>query len=373
MESKVDFFSNTPDELREIFLNYGESPFRGEQIFRWINKEGVGDYSLMTDISKSLRGKLSDELPLTLPLKTNEVLESEDGSFKFILETQDENPVEAVLIPGTGKDSRRYTLCVSTQSGCAMGCLFCETGLMGLLKNLTPGEIAYQVTVALNFMEKNKDRLQEDDSPREQWITNIVYMGMGEPFHNLNAVVKSIWILVNPKGLNFSQRRITVSTCGLADKFKEFGEVEGLKVNLAVSLNSADNARRTQLMPINEKFPLDLLMSAIRSFPLPKRQRITLEYIMFKGINDSEKEARDLAKMVKGLSVKINLIPYNPGSIAKKMGDKILSCSSETFINQFAEVLRNKKITVTIRKSFGKDIKAACGQLKRKPLNPASS
>ncbi|MBU1534689.1 23S rRNA (adenine(2503)-C(2))-methyltransferase RlmN [Myxococcota bacterium] len=365
MDSAAELFSLTPGQLRDFFLSFGESPFRGEQLFRWLHKVGATSYSQMTDISRELRERLEMELPFHTPLSAAEHALSKDGSVKIASITTSGLPVETVIIPGTGQDRRKYTLCVSTQVGCALGCAFCETATMGFLQNLSSGEIVYQVSLALSFLEKHLGE-KWSEHPREQWITNIVYMGMGEPFLNLENVIHSIDILTHTRGLNLSHRRITISTSGIFEGFERLAEETDLKVNLAVSLNSPVESVRRELMPISRRYPISGLVKAIAKFPLPRRQRITIEYIMFDGINDTLDDAGKLAALLRGLSVKINLIPYNKGSVEKSAGGRPLRASSRNTIDRFATFLRSKGFAVTVRASSGQDIAAACGQLARK-------
>ncbi|MGM0597574.1 MAG: 23S rRNA (adenine(2503)-C(2))-methyltransferase RlmN [Myxococcota bacterium] len=356
---EVNLADLTREELREHFLEGNLKPFRGDQVFSWINHKLCVDYSQMTNLSKELREQLKNLFPLKHPLKLLQYLESKDGSMKFAFATEDGYPLESVLIP-TGKNKGTYTICLSSQSGCAMGCKFCSTARMGFGKNLATREITFQVYQILLFLEKNG---YQSDKPLEQWISNIVFMGMGEPLQNLNNLVDAVEILTDSKGINFSRRKITISTCGLVPQMEELFQLEKINFKLAVSLNSADDNLRSKLMPINKKYPIEQLTALLKKLKLPERDRITIEYVLFSGLNDNIQAARKLVDLLKNIPVKINLIPYNE-STDQKFIDKIqLKAPSEQRINEFARILRNNHYNVTVRRSYGQDIKAACGQL----------
>ena len=335
----IEIKNYTHEDLKNILLEYGFQKFRASQIFNWIYDKGIFDFNLMTNISKKDRTLLSEIFSIYIP-EIPYVLKSKDGTVKFAIKLKDGNLVESVLIP----DEDRLTLCVSTQVGCRMGCKFCLTAKQKFIRNLEPHEIIDQVLVA-KFLVLNK-KLK---------ITNIVYMGMGEPLDNLDNTIVSLKILNDDNGFNFSNRRITVSTCGLYDKFKKLSD--NFDGNIAISLHSADNEKRTKLMPINKKYPLKNLIEACRKYPLKNRQRITFEYILIKDINDSIEDAEKLYKILKGIKAKINLIKFNeyPDSEFKAPDDKT--------IEKFQKYLFNKGLTALLRKSKGNDILAACGQL----------
>lgn len=355
-----DILSLDRNTLRDLFLDMGMQPFRGDQVFRWIHRMGVTDYSLMTNFSKTDREALGETLPLSVPLKVIETERSSDASVKFLFETEDNLRIESVLIPSGENDSRHFTLCISTQAGCAMGCSFCMTATMGFIRNLKVSEIVFQVISAVNYIGEHKLNRRQ---PREQWLSNIVYMGMGEPMLNVENVLTSLSILTDSTGLDFSTRRITVSTCGIIKGMKAFAD-SNPGVNLAVSLNSAISEKRSELMPCNKSNPLNELVSTIKSWPLKPRQRITIEYIMFAGVNDSNADATALVRLCGPLKVKINLIPYNSSdSNPLILNSAPLKSSSPQVIESFAQTLRNRGLSVTVRRSYGQDIKAACGQL----------
>ncbi len=327
------------DKLKIALTEYGFQKFRATQIFNWIYDKGIFDFNLMSNISKKDREALSKTFSIYIP-EIPYILKSNDGTIKFAIKLKDNNIVESVLIP----DDDRLTLCVSTQVGCRMGCKFCLTGKQKFIRNLEPHEIIDQVLVAKFLLLKKKIK-----------ITNIVYMGMGEPLDNIENTITSLKILNDDNGFNFSNRKITISTCGIYDKFKKLSD--NFDGNLAISLHSADNEKRTFLMPVNKKYPLEKLIEHCKKYPLKNRQRITFEYILIKDVNDSINDAEKLYKILKGIKAKINLIKFNeyPGSEFKAPDDKK--------VEEFQRYLFNKGLTALLRKSKGKDILAACGQL----------
>jgi 23S rRNA (adenine2503-C2)-methyltransferase len=316
----------------------GLDAYRGRQIRQWLFKRLAASWDEMTNLPKSLRADLKDRAFLT-PLSLNETLISEDGTRKLLFETHDGRLIESVLIP----ERDHFTLCISSQAGCAMGCRFCLTARQGLTRNLSASEIVEQVIQCRRGMDA-PDRL-----------TNIVFMGMGEPLANYQALVRAVGNLTADDGLNFSHRRVTLSTCGLVPEIKRLGE--DVTVNLAVSLNAADDKTRSLLMPVNRNYPLNALLRACRDFPLPNRRMITFEYILIDGVNDRDRDAEALCGRLSGLKAKINLIRLNPHP------DIEFGPSSEERVLRFQEILVGRHFTAIIRKSKGRDIMAACGQL----------
>jgi 23S rRNA (adenine2503-C2)-methyltransferase len=304
-------------------------------------KARVRSFEEMTDISKSLRGSLSEKARVN-HLEEVKVEVSGDGTRKYLFQLQDGHLIETVLIPERG----HFTLCISSQAGCAMNCLFCLTAKQGLKRNLTAAEIVDQV-VQVKRALTDPDRL-----------TNIVFMGMGEPLANYDGVVKAIGNLVAEEGMNFSHRTVTLSTCGLVPQIRNLGR--DTRVNLAVSLNAADDETRSYLMPVNRVYPLNELISELREFPLPNRRMITIEYILIRDVNDRDKDALNLISLLKGLRAKINLISLNPHPGLK------MEAPSQERILRFQEILTRHHWTAIIRKSKGGDISAACGQLSGK-------
>ncbi len=349
----------TPARWREWFSARGEDAFRGEQVFSWIHRFGVRDPERMTNLSRPLRQILSQEIDWTPPLKVLRVQASMDGSHKFAFETRDGRVVESVLIPGSGRDRRKYTVCLSSQIGCKLGCAFCATGTLGFARDLSAAEIVAQVHAVLDFMAQDPETFDIGKRPRTQWLTNLVYMGMGEPLQNLPAVLESVAVLGDPLGLDFSHRRITLSTAGWVPGLRELARNAAFSGNLAVSLHACDDETRSRLMPVNRRFPLAELRAALLEFPLPSRKRITLEYILFDGVNDSTAAAKALVRFVQGLRVKVNLIPYH----AWEDSPAALAPASPERKEAFVRILRAAGLTVIERVSAGADIDAACGQL----------
>ncbi len=340
--NKKDIKELTREQLVEWLESCGIEPYRAIQIFKWVYVRQVDTFSVMTDISQNVRKILSAVFSIDRLEKVREEL-SKDGSKKYLFGLKDGKFVESVLIP----EKNHYTLCISSQVGCAQGCIFCLTGKNGFVRNLTSGEIIGQVRDIANTM---------DDSKR---LTNIVFMGMGEPLANYKNVVNAIYTITDSDaGLGFSNRRITVSTAGIVAKLADLGR--DTKVNLAVSLNATDDRTRDMLMPINRKHPLETLIDACVRYPLKQRRKITIEYILIKGVNDSKEDAWRLVKLLGTVRSKINLIPFNPYQGSK------FQRPDENVINQFQEILKKNNYTAVVRYSKGLDISAACGQLEAK-------
>jgi len=333
-----DIKNMTIDELENLVLSLGEDRYKATQIARWVYQYGATSFDGMTNLSKRLREKLS-RLCYVSVLSPVKKIDSKDGTRKYLFSLEDNNPIESVLISETD----HLTLCISTQVGCAFGCKFCLTGIGGFSRNLNTAEIINQICCV------------KDSLPNDRRISNIVLMGMGEPLANYKNILKALHVLTDPNALQFSTRKITLSTAGLVPEIKRLGK--DIRVNLAVSLNAAKDSTRDYLMPINKKYPLDALLRACREFPLPHRKRITFEYILIKGINDSVHDAKRLASILKGMRCKINLIPFNehPASEFRRPNDKV--------IKMFQRTLISSSYTSTIRTTKGSDILAACGQL----------
>lgn len=332
---KTDLKNLSCEQLEEMLLAMGQQKFRARQIFKWIYQQRVTDFEEMTNLGKGLRQKLAQTMTIST-LQPVTVQQSTDGTRKYLFQLEDGTHIEAVRIP---MEEGRATLCISTQAGCAMGCQFCMTGSGGLVRNLLSGEIVNQVCAAL-----------EDGS-----ISNIVLMGMGEPLHNLDNVVTALKILYLDDGLGYGARRVTLSTCGLVPEIRELGR--RIKVNLAVSLNAADDQIRSQLMPINQRYPLAQLLAACAEYARETRQRVTFEYILIKGINDSLADAKKLVKLLHPVRCKVNLIAFNEhtGSPFKTPDDAT--------IKDFQQLLLDRGLLATLRASKGRDIDGACGQL----------
>ncbi len=331
-------------EMADLGQDKGWPRFHAHQILRWLYQHRVTDLDAMTDLSKAVRMQLSTEARIGA-LSPTEVLTSEDGTQKFIFHLEDGKTIESVLIPDTSSRSNdRLTLCLSTQVGCTLDCAFCLTGRMGLLRNLTAHEIVGQVLAAQRRL------------PKDRPLTNLVLMGMGEPLANADAVEEAVRRLTNQAwGVGLSPRRITLSTAGLASRLKR---VAAMGVNLAVSLNATTNEQRNRLMPaVSKAYPLQALVNACRAFPLKPHRRLTFEYVLLNGENDSAQDAARLVKLVRGMRCKINLIPFNefPGSPFRRPAD-------ETVL-RFQSIVTGSGIDAYIRKSKGRDILGACGQL----------
>ncbi|MDA3895881.1 MAG: 23S rRNA (adenine(2503)-C(2))-methyltransferase RlmN [Desulfobacteraceae bacterium] len=338
-ELKPDIKEFTREELTRWFHEKGIQPYRTTQIMSWIYLKRVDSFDEMTNISKANRKLLTENFSFSKPYK-KQIEVSADRSKKYLFGLKDGNCIETVLIP----EKNHYTLCISTQVGCAMGCRFCMTAKSGLIRNLTQAEIINQVLGALK------------DVTGEKQLTNIVLMGMGEPLANYENVIRAIHILTdNDNGMQFSTRRVTLSTSGLITKFDELGR--DTKINLAISLNATDNHTRSMLMPINKKYPLEQLIDACARYQLAPRNKITFEYILIQGINDSIEDAHRLTKLLKPVKAKINLIPFNEHAGCE------FKRPEESVILKFQEVLHQKGYTSIIRRSKGQDISAACGQL----------
>ena len=326
-------------EIEAAFAERGIARFHGRQVFHWIYARGVTDFAQMTDLSQALRAKLAETLAIATPvLETRQT--SEDGTTKFLLRLVDGRHVEAVYIP----DTPAQTFCISTQVGCAMGCAFCLTGKMGLVRNLSAGEIAGQVRVLAHA------------TGLAGTTFNIVLMGMGEPLHNYDATMKALRIIADEQGLAVHPRRVTLSTVGLVPGIERLA-TEPLMPNLAISLHATTEEQRGKIVPINRKYSLHDLIAACRRFPLAKRRRITFEYVMLNGVNDTPEDARRLAALLAGIKAKVNLLPLNeaPGIPFTR--------PSDDRVNAFAKILADRDIVVSVRKSRGRDIRAACGQL----------
>jgi len=326
-------------EIEAFFERLGEPRFRADQVFRWIFGRGQRDFSGMTNLAKTLRERLRSEACIA-GLTVAEVERAPDGAAKLALDAGDGARVESVLIPDDESD--RLTLCLSTQVGCGMGCAFCRTAQLGLERNLTSGEIVDQLLLAR-------------EEAGERRISNLVLMGMGEPLQNLEQVIKAVQILLDDTGPNFSGRRITVSTSGIVPRLKALGEA--VPVKLAVSLNATTDAVRDQIMPINRKYPLATLLEACREYPRARRDRITFEYVLLGGVNDSDDDADRLVRLLHDVPAKINLIAFN-----EYEGCRFRRPDDER-VQRFRERLVGRKLTAIVRASRGSLISAACGQL----------
>lgn len=327
------------DQLIEVAQSLGEKPFRGKQLYHQIYRRKQFDFDQMTDLSKSFRNRVRENYVISLP-EVHRRFDSSDGTVKFLFELEDGQRIETVYIP----DGERTTLCISSQVGCDVGCTFCMTAQMGFRRNLRPGEIVGQVLAVMQA------GLLEDQG------FNIVFMGMGEPLYNYQNVMKAFRLLTDTEGMDLATRKITVSTSGIVPVLKKLA-LEPVVPNLAISLNATTNAVRDRVMPVNQKWNLDELLEVCRSFPLDPRRRITIEYVLLKGETDTDADALRLTRLLKGIPIKVNLIPYNPNPglpHARPEPERI---------ERFREILANHNVPNFLRKTRGQDVAAACGQL----------
>ena len=340
----VELLGKSQQELREWMVSLGEPAYRGAQVYHALYAERRFDFAEMTNLPAALRERLSREATVTLP-RIARKYHSADGSVRYLLPLDkdgNERPasVEAVFMPSEG----RQTICISTQAGCAVDCKFCLTATLGLVRNLTAGEILGQVLVPL---EDNRERLV----PR----TNVVLMGQGEPLLNYEATLAAVRILLDPNGLALSPRHVTLSTSGVVPGIERLAH-EKARPKLAISLNASNDAQRDAIMPINRKYPIAALLEACRRFPLRPWERITFEYVLLAGVNDSAEDARRVVRLLSGLRAKVNLIPWNPGELP-------FQAPAADAVEEFRRILAEKQVPVFVRYSRGQDIFAACGQL----------
>jgi 23S rRNA (adenine2503-C2)-methyltransferase len=326
-------------ELEDTLQALGVRRFHARQLFRWVYRKGVVNIDRMTDLGRTLRATLADQVRVSTPEVVAKDVSS-DGTTKFVLALGDGRRIEAVYIP----DTPRQTFCISTQVGCAMKCAFCLTGKMGLARNLTAGEIAGQVRV----LARELDLLELP--------FNIVLMGMGEPLHNYDATMKALRILADEHGLAVSPRRVTLSTVGVLPALERLA-TEPFMPNLAISLHATTEEMRERLVPVNRKYGLKELIAACRTFPLKRRNRITFEYVLLDGVNDTDEDARRLVTLLAGIKAKVNLLPLNEAAGIP------FARPSDARVDRFAQILAGHHLTVMVRKSRGRDIRAACGQL----------
>lgn len=348
-DSRRDILNLDREKLaQELGEQLGLPAFRSRQLIRWIYKQRLRDFQPMTDISQAVRTQLEERYCISRP-ELHTVQQSKDGTRKYLFRLHDGSLIESVLI----KQPSRYTLCVSSQVGCAIGCSFCRTGLMGLKRHLETGEIAGQVLAVQDDIAELRRRSGEQ---APDFFSNIVFMGMGEPLHNADNVIRAVTLLNDPLGFDFSYRKITVSTSGLVPAIEKFGSSTA-NANLAVSLNATTDAVRDVLIPINKKWPISVLLEALKSYPMRPGRRITIEYVMLRGVNDSPEDLRRLPKLLHGIPSKINLIPYNMNS------DLGYEAPGRDTVFRWQQTLLDAGLNSTIRWSKGLDIDAACGQL----------
>ncbi|HSP83227.1 MAG TPA: 23S rRNA (adenine(2503)-C(2))-methyltransferase RlmN [Gillisia sp.] len=341
---KKDIRALTKQQLQEFFVSQGDKSFRGSQVYEWLWSKSAHSFEAMTNVSKQTRQMLADNFVIN-HIRVDQMQRSSDGTIKNAVKLHDNLTVESVLIP----TPKRTTACVSSQVGCSLDCKFCATATLKRMRNLNPDEI-YDQVVAID----NESRLYFDKP-----LTNIVFMGMGEPLMNYNNVMKAVEKITSKEGLGMSPKRITISTSGVPKMIKKLADDEA-KIKLAVSLHSAIEEVRTTIMPFNENFPLNDLREALEYWYAKTKSRITYEYIVWEGINDKPKDAEALVKFCKYVPCKVNLIEYNP------IDDGVFQQASSQATQMYQRMLEQNNITVTVRRSRGKDIDAACGQLANK-------
>ncbi len=344
---KENIYNISLEEFKSFFIDLGDKPFRANQVWNWLYVKGIDNIEQINNISKTLLKKINEKFYFP-KLKIKKYLESKDGTIKWLFQLDDGREIETVFIP----EENRGTVCISSQVGCTLSCSFCHTGTMKFIRNLNMSEILgqiMQVKAELNDWNKNSEQKR---------VTNIVFMGMGEPLFNYENVLKTINVLTDGKGLAFSKRKITLSTSGVVPKIISFKEDSD--INLAVSLHAAFDEVRNELVPLNRKWPISSLLDALKDYSLTrKNKRITFEYIMLDGVNDSIKDANELVKLIKPFRAKVNLIPFNPWPGSK------YKVSSPEVINKFKKyILEEGKLVATVRVPRGEDVLAACGQLK---------
>jgi len=376
-----DLKDHSLQEMEGLIESLGEKPYRAHQVYEWVFQKDVSDIGEMTNLSLNLREQLSKSAYISrLSIADKRV--SKDGTIKYLFilpplyppllkggswgVLEDGNSIESVLIP----DEDRLTLCVSVQVGCKLNCAFCLTGKGGFVRDLSRSEIIEQILSVQRDIKKSLIRQDIQDkiysktnpvNPVKEEITNVVLMGMGEPLDNYENAVKSIKTMISPHGLKLPARRITLSTSGLIPEIKKLAK-ENLKINLAISLNASDNKTRDKIMPVNKKYPIEELLKVLKEYPLPTGRRITFEYVMMKGLNDSIEDAKRLSNILKNIKCKINLIPFN------SFEGSDYETPEYKNVEEFQNLLISRHYTAIIRKSKGADIYAACGQLRGKRL-----
>jgi len=334
LPAKLNLLDCDRHDLERLFR---EKTYRGDQVFSWVFSKGVREISKMTNLPRELRGEMARSFEIAYPPVVGRQVSS-DGTEKLAYRLKDGCIIESVLIP----EKDHWSVCISSQVGCAMGCRFCLTATMGFTRNLSPGEIVAQVVYPIH------------EFPHRQ-IRNVVFMGMGEPLLNYDSVIRAANVITDPDGPQISKRRVTISTCGIVPALKNLAR--DTEIGLAVSLNAPDDETRSAIMPVNRKYPLADLLAALREYELPNRRRITVEYVLIKGVNDSPAHARRLVRALHGLRAKVNLIPFNPWPGCT------LDAPDPADVAAFEARLKDSPYTVMLRKEKGRDILAACGQL----------
>jgi 23S rRNA (adenine2503-C2)-methyltransferase len=342
-DSRIELLGLTKEELRDFMVSLGELPYRAQQVYYSINHRRVTSFDEMTDLPKTLR-RLLDQHAVVTRTRVDNLFVSSDGTRRYLLKLGDNVEIESVFMP----EEHRDTICISSQAGCPLACDFCMTGVIGLKRNMTAGEIVSQVVIVLNEVYG-----LGSEPPHG---TNIVMMGMGEPLLNYESVIKAVRLMADDGGLAIAPRRVTLSTAGIVPRIYDLAKEE-IRPRLAISLTAATDELRDRLFPINRKYPISELIKACREYPLAERERLTFEYVMLDGVNDSDQNAREVVGLLRGIRAKVNLIPHNPAPelpYRSSNMDRILS---------FQEILTASGLPSFIRKPRGQDISAACGQL----------
>ncbi|MGE5416931.1 MAG: 23S rRNA (adenine(2503)-C(2))-methyltransferase RlmN [Acidobacteriota bacterium] len=358
--SKIELLGLNEREIEDFAVSVGEQRFRGRQIYRWIYRKNVGSFYDMSDVPKELRQKLDENAEISLP-RVIKARISKDGTRKFLLEMADRKLIEMVAIPQSWKGGKKYTVCLSTQVGCPLGCEFCATGQSGFERDLTVGEIVGQVIVAEREI-RNREKLSDE----ERCVTNLVYMGMGEPLLNYDAVVDSVRLINDERGINIGQRHITISTAGIIPAIKRLA-AEDLQITLAISLHASSNEVRTGIMPINKRYPIKEIVEAVEEYTRATGRRATFEYLLLDGINTGPEDARRLAGLIRPLLANVNLIPYN------KVDESGFNRPNPYTVAQFLSILEAAGVNATLREEMGTDIDAACGQLRSRRSHKVAS
>jgi 23S rRNA (adenine2503-C2)-methyltransferase len=362
-DGRIDLLSLDDEGLRAWLAERGEKAFRARQIFRWLHDKQVASFEEMTDLKKAFRADLQQEAAIASP-EVTDVKVSSDGTRKYQLTTWDEHIVEAVFIPNVSGEGKN-ALCISSQVGCAMGCTFCATASLKLKRHLSPGEIVGQYHAVCRDLRAAgiaTERVIDDDT-QPRIISNIVYMGMGEPLHNYQGVVGSIRLLTHEEGPFLAPKRITVSTSGLVPAIRRLGQ--DTDVHIAISLNGSHNEGRVRVMPVNKRYDLEALIGVCKEFPLKRHRRITFEYVMLEGENDSDDDARRVVKLLRGIPTKVNLIPFNAHPLSS------FRRPSDERVTAFQRILHDGGLNAFVRTTRGDDIDAACGMLGAKKLEQA--
>jgi 23S rRNA (adenine2503-C2)-methyltransferase len=351
-QKKTELLGMGQTELEDFVVSISEPKFRARQLYKWIYQKQTASFYDMSDIPRDLRFKLDDIAQISIPRFLKQRV-SRDGTRKFLLEMNDKKRIETVIIPQTHEKNTQYTVCISSQVGCLVGCAFCATGAGGFQRNLLAYEIAGQVLSSRRELAKRLKRNEID------LITNVVYMGMGEPLLNYDEMIKSVYMLNEHNGINIGQRHITISTAGEVTGIKRLLQ-EDLQVTLAISLHACDNELRNELVPINKKYPLEVLLDAAREYSEKSNRRVTFEYVLLDEVNIRKKDAEAMIKLLKPILANVNLIPYN------EVSGLDFKRPSNYRINQFYQWLTAGGLNVTLREERGTDIEAACGQLAAK-------